>query len=69
MTLTLEKEFRPFDHAKETWWYKILADGSYVTGDYDLKEIEAEFQRLKDNPTLLKKYVKVLKSEEISLPL
>lgn len=69
MTLTLEKEFRPFDHAKETWWYQILADGSYVTGGYDLKEIEAEFQRLKDNPTLLKKYVKVLKSEEISLPL
>ena len=66
MTLTLEQEHREFE---EKSWYRILADDSYITGSYDLKEIEAEFQKLKANPNLLKSHIKILRSEEISLPL
>jgi hypothetical protein len=47
-------------------WYKLLVDGEYVTGDFDLEKIEELYRIYKKDPeNFSTTRIDVLKSEEI----
>ncbi len=48
-------------------WYRLLADGEYITGSYILKVIEERYELLKKG--VPQKTVEILKSEKIDVPL
>jgi hypothetical protein len=50
-------------------WYSVHIDGKYVTGSYNLKDIENIYENLKTDPNYLETKKEILKSSEVDVSL
>jgi len=48
-------------------WYEIRVEGKYITGSSSLENAEAMYNAFLQDPSILEKETKILRSEEILL--